>query len=56
MDIQRGKVKTNDDGQVEGMPGLFAGGDIVHGMDIINGIADGHKAAIGIDKYLSTKK
>jgi len=31
---------------------LFAGGDIVNGPDIIHGIADGHDAARGIDKYL----
>jgi len=32
---------------------LFAGGDIIQGPDVIHGIANGHKAAIGIDKYLN---
>ena len=54
--IERGKVKINEDNQVEGLPWLYAGGDIVRGMDIINGVADGHRAAVGIDKYLSEKK
>ncbi len=31
---------------------LFAGGDIIQGPDVIHGIANGHTAAIGIDKYL----
>lgn len=48
----RGKVKVNNASQVEGLPWLFAGGDIVHGPDIIRGIADGHRAAKGIDEYL----
>ncbi|MBT3319377.1 MAG: FAD-dependent oxidoreductase [Clostridia bacterium] len=55
MDLTGGKIKVGPLGEVKGMPWLFAGGDIVHGMDIINGVADGHKAALGIDKYLSKK-
>ena len=51
--IERGKISINEEGQVKGVDWLFAGGDIVHGMDIINGVADGHRAAVGIDKYLS---
>jgi len=35
---------------------LFVAGDIVKGPDVINGIASGHKAALGIDKYLSKQK
>ena len=56
MEIQRGKIKVTDNGQVAGVPWLFAGGDIVHGMDIIHGIADGHLAAYGIDQFLSKEK
>lgn len=51
----RGKIQVNEDRQVEGLPWLFAGGDLIRGMDIINGVADGHQAAIGIDKLLSSK-
>ena len=35
---------------------LFAAGDIIKGPDVINGIAVGHKAALGIDKMLENKK
>jgi len=55
MNIQRGKIQVNDLRQVEGVEWLFAGGDLVHGMDIINGVADGHEAAVGIDEYLAKK-
>ena len=54
--IERGKIKVNKDNQVDGVPWMFAGGDIIHGMDIINGVADGHTAAVGIDKYLMANK
>jgi glutamate synthase (NADPH/NADH) small chain len=33
---------------------LFVAGDIIKGPDVINGIASGHKAAIGIDKFLAS--
>ena len=55
MSIERGKIKINKEGQVDGVPWMFAGGDIVKGMDIINGVQNGHAAALGIDKYLSKK-
>jgi glutamate synthase (NADPH/NADH) small chain len=56
MKIERGRIKTNEYGQVEGVPWLFAGGDIVHGPDVIHGVADGHKAAQGIDQYIMDKQ
>lgn len=52
IEMVRGKIKVDDVGQVEGVPWLFAGGDITKGPDIITGVADGHSAAIGIDLYL----
>ncbi len=52
MAINRGQIAITEDGQVKGVPWLFAGGDIVNGPDIIHGIADGHNAARGIDKYI----
>jgi glutamate synthase (NADPH/NADH) small chain len=51
----RGKVQVKPDGQFEAYPWLFAGGDIVRGPDIINGVATGHAAAKAIDTYLSNK-
>ncbi len=55
IQISRGKIITKPDGQVEGVDWLFAGGDIVRGPDIINGVADGHRAARGIDDYLRSE-
>ncbi|MCD6379952.1 FAD-dependent oxidoreductase [bacterium] len=34
---------------------LYVAGDIVKGPDVINGIASGHQAALGIDQYLANK-
>jgi glutamate synthase (NADPH/NADH) small chain len=31
------------------------GGDIIEGPDVIHGIANGHKAAVGIDRYIQDK-
>jgi glutamate synthase (NADPH/NADH) small chain len=53
--VKGGKVSVDDWGQVQGAPWLFAGGDIVHGPDMIHGIADGHQAARGIDRYLQSR-
>ncbi len=56
MEIVRGKIITAENGQIVNVPWLFAGGDIVRGPDIINGVANGHDSAVGIDKYLQSKK
>ena len=37
------------------LPWFFVGGDIVEGPDVIHGIENGHKAAIGIDNLLKDK-
>ncbi|MCL2462292.1 MAG: FAD-dependent oxidoreductase, partial [Defluviitaleaceae bacterium] len=48
-----GTFTVNDDTMMTTMEGVFAGGDIVRGPDtVIQAIADGKKAAVGIDKYL----
>ncbi len=50
--FQRGKVVTDEYGQT-GEPKVFAGGDIVNrAADAISAIADGHRAAKGIDQFL----
>lgn len=36
-----------------GLKWLFVGGDIIQGPDVIHGVENGHKAAIGIDKFLT---
>jgi glutamate synthase (NADPH/NADH) small chain len=52
---QRGRIIINDYHQTS-IDWLFVGGDMVVGPDVIHGIANGHKAAIGIDHYLKNKK
>lgn len=47
----RGRVQTNEYFQT-GVNWFFMGGDIIEGPDVIHGIANGHKAAIGIDNYI----
>ncbi|HBI81572.1 MAG TPA: oxidoreductase [Bacteroidales bacterium] len=47
----RGRIVVNNYFQ-SSIEWLFVGGDIIQGPDVIHGIADGHKAAIGIDKFL----
>lgn len=51
----RGKVKVDAFFQTT-VPWLFVGGDIAEGPDVIHGIANGHKAARGIDSYLQEEK
>lgn len=52
LEMARGKIKADEFGQVENVPWLFVGGDIFRGPDLISGVADGHRAAQGIDNYL----
>ncbi len=55
IEIERGKIKANEDGQIKNAEWLFVGGDIFRGPDLISGVADGHRAAKGIDNYLYNK-
>lgn len=55
ISMSRGKIKANEFGQVAEVPWLFVGGDIFRGPDLISGVADGHRAAQGIDDYLYSK-
>ncbi len=48
------RIKVNEFYQTS-LDWLFIAGDVVKGPDVINGIATGHQAAIGIDMYLSNK-
>ncbi len=48
-----GTFVVNPDSQETTIPGVFAGGDVVRGSDVvITAIADGKKAAAAIDRYL----
>lgn len=51
----RGRIIVNKHFQ-SSIEWLFLGGDIIQGPDVIHGIANGHKAAIGIDNYINNKK
>ena len=55
LQFARGKVKANEFGQIADLDWLFVGGDIFRGPDLISGVADGHRAAQGIDEYLYKK-
>lgn len=47
------KIVVNENGQTN-IPKVFCGGDVANNIaDAISAIADGHKAAMGIDKFLS---
>ncbi len=48
----RGRIVVDEYFQT-GAKWLFIGGDIIQGPDVIHGIANGHKAAIGIDKFIN---
>lgn len=51
----RGRVVTNEYFQTD-LKWFFMGGDIIEGPDVIHGIANGHKAAKGIDQYIQQLK
>jgi glutamate synthase (NADPH/NADH) small chain len=51
----RGRIIVNDKFQSE-LKWLFVGGDIIQGPDVIHGIANGHRAATGIDDFLKSIK
>jgi len=53
----RGLIQVNRESLMTSMPGVFAGGDCVFGPRlIIDSVADGKRAAIGIDEYLRGNK
>ena len=46
------KLQVDDDGHTS-EPWLWAGGDMVHGPDVVHAVADGHRAARSINEYLT---
>ena len=50
----RGRIEVDEYFQ-SSIDWLFVGGDIIQGPDVIHGIANGHKAAVGIDNFLMKK-
>ena len=49
----RGRILVDTLTYQSSLPWLFMGGDIIEGPDVIHGVANGHKAAKGIDKFLN---
>lgn len=52
LDFVGARLLTDEYGQTS-IPWIFAAGDIVHGPDIIHAIEDGHRAAKGVDTFLT---
>lgn len=51
--VARGKIKTDETGAFENMPGVFSGGDCAHGpASVIKAIAAAKVVAANIDEYL----
>jgi NADPH-dependent glutamate synthase beta subunit-like oxidoreductase/NAD-dependent dihydropyrimidine dehydrogenase PreA subunit len=54
---RRGLIAVNTETLMTSAPGIFAGGDCVFGPRlIIDSVADGKRAAVGIDEYLRGRK
>lgn len=51
----RGRILVDTLTYQSSIPWLFVGGDIIEGPDVIHGVANGHKAAKGIDQFLNQK-
>ena len=49
----RGRLQVDENCRTS-EPWLWAAGDMVHGPDVVHAVADGHKAAAGIDGYFDT--
>jgi NADPH-dependent glutamate synthase beta subunit-like oxidoreductase len=55
--VERGLIKADAETQATGVPGVFAGGAVVHGpATVIEAIAAGKRAAVALDAYLGGKK
>ncbi len=54
LKIERGKIMVDELTYETGIPGVFAGGDIIYNslMCAVDAIGDGREAAISIDRYL----
>lgn len=48
---QRGRLQVDENGRTN-IDGIWSAGDMVHGPDVIHAVADGHKSAQDIDRYL----
>lgn len=54
IDVSKGLIVINKKTMMTSRQGIFAGGDIISGgATVVQAVAEGKKAAIGIDEYLS---
>jgi NADH-quinone oxidoreductase subunit F len=52
-----GTIETNPESTAAGKPGIFSGGDVARGpTGVIEAIADGKRAALMIDRYLTGRQ
>jgi glutamate synthase (NADPH/NADH) small chain len=51
LEWQRGRLEVDEDCRTA-EPWLWAAGDMVNGPDVVHAVADGHRAAASIDRYL----
>lgn len=56
VELEWGRVIVDDDGAT-GRPGYFAGGDCANGgKEVVNAADEGKRAAIAMDRYITTSK
>ncbi|HBE93469.1 MAG TPA: oxidoreductase, partial [Gammaproteobacteria bacterium] len=53
LEWNRGRLQVDDDGRTS-VAWLWSAGDMVHGPDVVHAVADGHRVAASIMKYLES--
>lgn len=55
--LERGCIAVDPKTHMTHVPGLFAGGDCVNGgMEVVNAVAEGKQAAVGIDQFVQAER
>ena len=55
--FENGKLQADPKTGLTGHPKIYAGGDLVNGgMEVVNAVSEGKRAALGIDKALTRKE
>ena len=55
LEWNRGRIQVDENGSTS-VEWLWSAGDMVNGPDVIHAVADGHRVATDIDKYLRKEK
>ena len=55
LEWNRGRLQVNDEGRTT-ENWLWSAGDMVRGPDVVHAVADGHRVAASIDKYLMIRE